>query len=73
MMKMATLELPVLDFSKYSTGTPEEREEFSHALVASFEQYSSARIINYGMQEEQLKQVFEQVLCASRVWVKVSY
>ncbi|KAL5042606.1 hypothetical protein BDW71DRAFT_200450 [Aspergillus fruticulosus] len=54
---MATLQ--TLDFSKYLYGTDAERTQLCYDLVASFKQHGFAKLINHGIPDGQVQELFD--------------
>src|ERR1700761_3122323 len=53
--------LNTLDFSKFISGTELERAELAKELVESFKQHGFAKLINHGVKDEQVSELFKWV------------
>ena len=54
-------DLPVLNYAKYAQGIVTERLKFANDLVESFKKYGFVKIVNHGISDEQVQQIFEWV------------
>ncbi|EHK21337.1 uncharacterized protein TRIVIDRAFT_93146 [Trichoderma virens Gv29-8] len=50
--------VPSLDFNKFIVGTPEERKQFAHDLLSSFERTGFAKLTNHTFSTAQLQELF---------------
>ncbi len=57
--------LKTLDFSKFLSGTEVERTELARDLVDSFKQHGFAKLINHGVKDEQVSELFRWVSLAA--------
>lgn len=53
--------VPTLDFSRFLTGTFEQRSMFCSHLVAGFKKYGFVKLTNHGIPESVVKNLFEYV------------
>jgi isopenicillin N synthase-like dioxygenase len=53
--------VPTLDFSKFISGTPEERKQFALDLLDSFERTGFAKLKNHTFSNDQLRELFHWV------------
>ena len=60
--KMGSFEpIAIVDFSKYLLGTPAEQAQCCDELVAGLKRYGFIKLINYGLDETLVWDIFEQV------------
>lgn len=57
----ASKEIPLLDMSNWEAGSVANKVQFGKDLVASFKNHGAAKIVNYGISESKLLDIFEFV------------
>jgi isopenicillin N synthase-like dioxygenase len=53
--------IPCLNYSNFCSGSQEQKENFAHALVESFEQTGFCKLECHGFELEQLSEMFDWV------------
>ena len=53
--------VPTLDYSQSTSGTKDQREEFAHALLDSFERTGFAKLKRHTFSAQELKELFATV------------
>lgn len=61
--------LKTLDFSKFLHGSDDERTELAYELVNSFKQHGFAKLINHGVDDDQVSELFQWVMLISKTAV----
>lgn len=56
-----TSEVPVVDFSLFNHGTPEQRIKTAKDIVAAFKEVGFVYLVNHHVADEEIDQAFEQV------------
>ncbi len=59
------MDVPTLDFSKFSIGSEPERDEFADALIKSFEDHGFVKLVKHGVPENTVRNYLEGVLTIS--------
>lgn len=54
-------EVPRLDFSRFSQGTKQEKEEFGEALTKALIEHGFVKLVNHGIADEAVVNLLEQV------------
>ena len=58
--------VPTLDYSSFTSGTRDQRNEFAHALVESFERIGFVKLKGHPFSAQELKELFALVeLCST--------
>ena len=68
---MAIREIPVVDYSLFCEGDDEQRQRVGAELLQAFSNSGFVKIINHGITEEKIKDLFEWV-CMSFLLIIVS-
>jgi hypothetical protein len=59
------MDLPTLDFSHFLTGNPTQQIRLANDLVASFKKHGFVKLINHGISEERIQELFSWVFGSS--------
>jgi len=52
------MDLPTLNFAKWSNGDASQRLEFANSLADSFKKHGFVKIINHGVPDEHIRELF---------------
>ena len=55
------MDVPTLDYSRFTSGTRDQRNEFAHALLESFERIGFVKLRGHPFSAQELKELFTLV------------